>query len=44
MMHNGRIIVDLEGAPKADMDVDKLVALFSAARGKAFVQDDALLR
>jgi putative ABC transport system ATP-binding protein len=44
MMHEGRIIVDLEGAQKADLDVGKLVALFGAARGAAFVQDDALLR
>lgn len=44
MMHDGRIVVDLEGTQKADMDVAALVALFSAARGAAFVQDDALLR
>ena len=44
MMHDGRIIVDIDGPQKADMDVPKLVALFGAARGAAFVQDDALLR
>jgi putative tryptophan/tyrosine transport system ATP-binding protein len=44
MMHEGRIIVDIQGGEKAGMDVEKLVALFSEARGAAFVEDAALLR
>jgi len=44
MMHEGRIIVDLKGEEKAGMDVAKLVALFSRARGEAFAEDGALLR
>jgi putative tryptophan/tyrosine transport system ATP-binding protein len=44
MMHEGRIIVDLQGEEKAGMDVEKLVALFSQARGEAFAEDGALLR
>jgi putative tryptophan/tyrosine transport system ATP-binding protein len=44
MMHEGRIIVDLQGEEKDAMDVDKLIALFGKARGALFADDGALLR
>ncbi|HOX33007.1 MAG TPA: ATP-binding cassette domain-containing protein [Spirochaetales bacterium] len=44
MMHEGRIVADLQGAAKEGMDVEGLVALFGEARGGRLEEDGALLR
>jgi putative ABC transport system ATP-binding protein len=44
MMHEGRIVVDVQGEEKRGLDVEDLVALFGKARGDKLVEDAALLR
>jgi putative ABC transport system ATP-binding protein len=44
MMHEGRIVADLQGEEKQGLDVEDLVALFGKARGDRFAEDAALLR
>ncbi len=43
MMHEGRIVVDVNGSEKAKLDVPDLVEMFSRARHKSWTQDDVLL-
>jgi putative tryptophan/tyrosine transport system ATP-binding protein len=42
MMHEGRIVLDVEGPSRASLDVPDLVGLFEKVRGERLV-DDALL-
>lgn len=43
MMHEGRILVDVDGTRKASLSVDDLVQLFRQSRGKNYVEDRDLL-
>ena len=43
MMHEGRIIVDVEGEEKQKLTVEMLLNLFAQASGKAFANDRAIL-
>lgn len=43
VMHQGRIVLDLSGSAKAELDVPGLVALFHDASGQQIVSDRALL-
>jgi putative ABC transport system ATP-binding protein len=43
MMHEGRIIVDVEGEEKKKLTVEDLLALFAKASGKAFANDRVML-
>ena len=43
MMHEGRIIVDVEGEEKKKLTVEMLLNLFAQASGKAFANDRAIL-
>ena len=43
MMHEGRIIVDVEGEEKKKLTVEELLALFGKASGKAFANDRVML-
>ena len=43
MMHEGRILADVEGERKASMGVDDLVHLFRESRGKEYAEDRDLL-
>ncbi|MBQ8275000.1 MAG: ABC transporter ATP-binding protein [Clostridia bacterium] len=43
MMHEGRIIVDVEGEEKQKLTVEDLLGLFSRASGKEFASDRAML-
>ena len=43
MMHEGRIVVDVEGEEKAMLTVEKLLSLFYRASGKEFASDRAIL-
>ncbi|MBE6574779.1 MAG: ABC transporter ATP-binding protein [Ruminococcaceae bacterium] len=43
MMHEGRIIVDVEGEEKQKLTVEDLLSLFSRASGKEFASDRAML-
>jgi len=43
MMHEGRIIVDVEGEEKAKLTVEDLLDLFAKASGKEFSNDRAIL-
>ena len=43
MMHEGRIVVDVEGEEKAMLTVEKLLSLFYRASGKEFANDRAIL-
>ncbi len=43
MMHEGHIIVDVEGEQKKKMTVEMLLNLFSQASGKAFANDRVML-
>jgi len=43
MMHEGRIIVDVEGEEKAKLTVEDLLNLFVKASGKEFANDRAIL-
>ena len=43
MMHEGRIIVDVEGEEKKKLTVEDLLGLFAKASGKEFTGDRALL-
>ncbi|MBQ8641896.1 MAG: ABC transporter ATP-binding protein [Clostridia bacterium] len=43
MMHEGRVIIDVEGEEKQKLTVDDLLELFSRASGKEFANDRAML-
>ena len=43
MMHEGRIIIDVEGEEKKKLTVDHLLSLFAKASGKEFASDRAML-
>ena len=43
MMHEGRIIIDVEGEEKQMLTVEDLLALFVKASGKVFADDRAIL-
>ena len=43
MMHEGRIVVDVEGEEKAMLTVEKLLGLFYRASGREFANDRAIL-
>ncbi|MBQ2768240.1 MAG: ABC transporter ATP-binding protein [Clostridia bacterium] len=43
MMHEGRIIIDVEGEEKKKLTVEQLLDLFSRASGKEFANDRAML-
>ena len=43
MMHNGAIIVDVQGAQKANLDVPDLMKMFEQAAGGEFASDRMLL-
>ena len=43
MMHEGRIIVDVEGEDKKKLTVEDLLSLFEKASGKAFANDRVML-
>ena len=43
MMHEGRIVVDVEGEEKAMLTVEKLLGLFYRASGSEFTNDRAIL-
>ena len=43
MMHEGRIIVDVEGEEKKKLTVEDLLSLFEKASGKAFANDRVML-
>ena len=44
MMHQGRIVVDLNQQQRAGLTIDDLVAAFREAAGRGFVEDKILLR
>ena len=43
MMHEGRIVVDVEGEEKKKLTVEHLLSLFVKASGKVFADDRAIL-
>ena len=43
MMHEGRVIVDVEGEEKKKLTVEDLLGLFTKASGKEFASDRAML-
>ena len=43
MMHEGRVVVDVEGEEKAMLTVEKLLSLFHRSSGKEFANDRAIL-
>ena len=43
MMHEGRVIIDVEGEEKKKLTVEDLLGLFSKASGKEFSNDRAML-
>jgi len=43
MMHEGRIILDLQGEARRRMGVEELVASFARLRGERLVEDRLLL-
>lgn len=43
MMHEGRIIIDVEGEEKKKLTVEELLGLFAKASGKEFASDRAML-
>jgi putative ABC transport system ATP-binding protein len=43
MMHEGRVVVDVEGEEKAMLTVEKLLGLFYRASGREFANDRAIL-
>jgi len=43
MLHEGRVVFDVAGAERADLDVPDLLALFSRVRGGEQLADDSLL-
>ena len=43
MMHEGRVVVDVQGEEKAMLTVEKLLSLFNQASGKEFSSDRAIL-
>ena len=43
MMHEGRIVVDVEGQEKRELMVEDLLDLFAKASGKEFANDRVML-
>ena len=43
MLHEGRVVVDVEGDEKALLTVEDLLSLFVKASGKLFTDDRAIL-
>ncbi|MTI86178.1 MAG: hypothetical protein FH756_20370 [Firmicutes bacterium] len=43
MMHEGRIILDIKGEERKDMQVSDLLQMFERASGKSLVNDRMLL-
>ena len=43
MMHNGNIIIDVQGEEKANLDVPDLLKMFEQAAGGEFANDRMLL-
>ena len=43
MMHEGRVVVDVEGEEKAMLTVETLLSLFNQASGREFSNDRAIL-
>ena len=43
MMHDGRVVVDVEGEEKKNLTVEALLALFNRASGREFTNDRAIL-
>ena len=43
MMHEGNIVVDVEGEEKKKLTVEDLLGLFAKASGKEFANDRAIL-
>ena len=43
MMHEGNVIIDVEGEEKKKLTVEDLLALFTKASGKEFANDRAIL-
>jgi len=43
MMHEGRIVIDVQGEQKANLTVEALLGLFYQASGHAFTSDRAIL-
>ena len=43
MMHEGKVIIDVEGEEKAKLTVEDLLSLFVKASGKLFADDRAIL-
>ena len=44
MMHEGRIVVDLNQKQRAGLTINDLVAAFERASGRRFIEDKILLR
>jgi putative ABC transport system ATP-binding protein len=44
MMHEGRIVVDLNQKQRAGLTINDLVAAFEQAAGRRFIEDKILLR
>ena len=44
MMHQGRIVVDIDGEQKTQLTIDDLVKSFERAAGEQFTDDTILLR
>ena len=43
MMHDGQVVVDVEGEEKKNLTVEALLALFNRASGREFTNDRAIL-
>ena len=43
MMHEGRVVVDVEGEDKKNLTVEALLSLFNRASGSEFANDRAIL-
>jgi len=44
MMHEGRIVVDLNQKQRAGLTINDLIAAFEQASGRKFIEDNILLR
>ncbi len=44
MMHEGRIVVDLNREQRAGLTINDLVTAFEQASGRKFIEDKILLR
>lgn len=43
MLHQGRVVFDISGAERAQLDVPDLLRLFSKSQGEAVTDDELLL-